>query len=145
MTVVRVWAKSSARGSCIAAGEDAFGGAGKGADRVEIVDRMDRDLDPLHRDEEGEQRPGGEDVEMHLDLEQIARRRFLDHLAGGHHHRRKAQLEVDRRFQALVAADPRGSRAVTWSGPIGFWIRTAAPSGRSGRMAVSAPGGTAMS
>ncbi len=33
---------------------------------------MHRDLDPLHGQEEREQVPGGEDVQMHLDLQHPA-------------------------------------------------------------------------
>ena len=51
-------------------GVDAVWIAEKAADEVEIMDRMDRDLDALEALQEGEQTPGRVDREMDLDIDE---------------------------------------------------------------------------
>ena len=82
-----------------------FGSPRKLADEVEVMDRMYCDLDARQALEEREQSPGRIDREVDLDVEEPAEQAAIERIPDRQHHRREAQLEIDRRYQSAFAAD----------------------------------------
>ena len=71
--------------------------AEEAADEIEIVDRMHRDFDARQALEKGEQTPWRVDREMNLDIDEPPEQPAIERVPHRQHHRREAQLEIDRR------------------------------------------------
>ena len=77
---------------------------------------------------------------MNLDIDEAPEQPAVERVPDRQHHRREAQLEIDRRGQLALAANLQESRSPeSRSAPIGFWMRTSEPTGtRSSTDAMSA-------
>ena len=69
------------------------------------MDRVDRDLDARKLSEEGEYGPRRVDRHADLDVEEPPDEAALDRVPDREHHRREAQLEIDRCLELAFAAD----------------------------------------
>ena len=68
------------------------------SDEVEIMDRMDRDLDLASGLQKGEQTPRRIDREMDLDIDETPQKSVVERVLDRQHLvRREAKLEIDRR------------------------------------------------
>lgn len=86
--------------------------AEQAADQVEVVNGMDCDLHPRHALQEREQVPGREEVEVDLDVRQSSEDALVQRVRHRQHHRREAELEVDRRRQAPFASQVQNTRRI---------------------------------
>ena len=66
---------------------------------------MHRDFDARQSLEKGEQTPWRVDREMNLDIDEPPEQPAIERVSHREHHRREAQLEIDRRGQLAIAAD----------------------------------------
>ena len=124
-------------------GVDAVWIAEKPSHEVKIMDRMDRDLDPLQALEESEKIPWRVDGEVDLDVDETPEKLEVERVLDRQHHRRKAKLEIDWSDEPALAADLRIAVASSRSVLIGFWTERGSRLGRAQAPIDARPGGVA--
>ena len=93
------------RGMADRLGVHAAGVAEQLADQVEIVDRMHGDLDARRLEQERPQLPRRGERQPGIEVDDLAEPALGDGVLQRQHHRREAQLEIDRGLELLGAAD----------------------------------------